>query len=75
MEHASVRMVAQSPFDYAERRLAAGQEFDCDPRHAKLLKIVGKVRDPDRAVPGSALGVAPAKNQKRAYRRRDMGAE
>lgn len=68
MEH--VRMVAQSPFDYAERRVHKGQEFDCDPKHAKLLKIVGKASYVEEAKKDK-----PEPKKKRTYRRRDMRAE
>jgi hypothetical protein len=80
MEHETVRMVAQSPFDYGKRALVAGDEFDCNPKHAKLLRIVGKaefIEKETKSIPD--LSKAPPEHlsgkEKRAYRRRDMRAE
>ena len=69
MESNTVRMVAIAPLVYNERNVKAGDEFDVEARHAKLLKIVRKARDAD-AVKETVSPVKP----KRGYNRRDMRA-
>lgn len=75
MDFIPVRMVAVKSFDYDQERRRPGDEFDCHPEHARLLKIVGNVRDPDPIVepePPEPAAVEPP--TKRRYQRRDMRA-
>lgn len=41
-----MKMIAVTPFDYRQRRIEAGEEFDCEPNHALQLEVAGKVRAP-----------------------------
>lgn len=39
-----VRMVSEASHVYAGRALKAGDEFDCEPQHVDLMKILKRAR-------------------------------
>ena len=46
-------MIATRAFEYRQRRLNPGDEFDCDDEHVKLLELVGHAREPATEKSGS----------------------
>lgn len=67
-----MKLVAAKELRYAGRSLKAGESFEASEKDAKVLKAIGKAKDPPRRGRPPKDGIAAETGE---YLRRDMRAE
>lgn len=71
-------LIATKSFTFAGKRVAPGDRLQASPRHAKLLKAIGRAKDEPDAVkpqPKAEADEERAASKRGRYSRRDLTAE